>query len=276
MGQQPTVRIRATIHYDGSGFAGWQLQPDRRTVQGSIEQSLASLLERPVRIAAAGRTDTGVHAVGQEIAFPAPARWSPPEMLRAFNAVADRDVWAERARLASSDFHPRFSATGRRYEYYVAASGGSLSPVRAGRVWRLARELDVEALQRSAASLTGERSFAALSKSGQPERGTRCTVEEAEWTVTPLGDLRFTVVADRFLHHMVRYLVAVMVDVATGRRGPGELGDLLEEAGTPRPPEPAPPEGLYLTGVRYPDGWNRAPGVPGLWSLSSADASSGT
>lgn len=257
--------MRATVHYDGGGFAGWQLQPDRRTVQGSIESTLASLFDGPVRVVAAGRTDAGVHAVGQEIAFAAPARWSPSDVVRSFNAVSDRDVWVEHARLARPGFHPRFSASGRRYEYYVASSADSLSPIRAGRVWRLRPELDFEVLRRGAATLLGEHGFAALSKSGQPERGNRCRVEEAEWTATPLGDLRFAIVADRFLHHMVRYLVGVMVDAAAGRRGAGDLEDLMAGSGAPRPPKPAPPEGLYLTGVRYEDGWNRAPGVPGLW-----------
>ena len=137
-------RYRLDLEYHGSAYSGWQRQDGQMSVQQALEEAIAGFARHPVTVIAAGRTDTGVHAVGQEIAFPAPARWSPPEMLRAFNAVADRDVWAERARLASSDFHPRFSATGRRYEYYVAASGGSLSPVRAGRVWRLARELDVQ------------------------------------------------------------------------------------------------------------------------------------
>lgn len=131
--------------------------------------------------------------------------------------------------------------------------------------------MDPDLLSRAATPIPGERSFEAFAKSGQPERGTRCRVSRAEWSETAMGDLRFSIEANRFLHHMVRYLVSTMVEEATGRREPGELESLLSGDGgsrpdgeTPRPPSPAPPQGLYLTGVRYGDGWNRPAGVPGL------------
>jgi tRNA pseudouridine38-40 synthase len=260
-------RFRATIEYDGSRFAGWQVQPDARTVQGAVESALARLFGGATRVAAAGRTDTGVHATAQEILLAAPSRWQVDELGRALAAVLPDDVRLVAFRAAATGFHPRFSATGRRYEYYVAWGPDGGSPLRAGRVWRLGGEPDPEELRRASAMLLGAGDFAALSRSGQPERGTGCTVERAEWLVTPAGDLRFSVVADRFLHRMVRYLVAVMLDLATGRRGADELRALLAGRADVRPPAPAPPEGLYLTGVRYRDGWNREPGVPGLWPL---------
>ena len=260
-------RFRATIEYDGSRFAGWQIQPAGRTVQGTVEAALARLFAGATRVAAAGRTDTGVHATAQEILLGAPPRWEADELRRALGAVLPEDVRVVTIGPAAPEFHPRFSATGRRYEYYVARGPDGTSPLRAGRVWRLGGEPDTETLRRVSALLLGAGDFAALSRSGQPERGTGCTVERAEWLVTPAGDLRFVVVADRFLHRMVRYLVAVMLDVATGRRAPDEVRALLAGGDGVRPPRPAPPDGLYLTGVRYRDGWNRAPGVPGLWPL---------
>lgn len=260
-------RFRATIEYDGSHFAGWQVQPAGRTVQGAVEAALARLFAAPTRVAAAGRTDTGVHATAQEVLVVAPPRWEGDELHRALAAVLPEDVRVVTLRPADPDFHPRFSATGRRYEYFVAPGRDGVSPLRAGRVWRAGGAPDLEALRRASTMLLGAGDFEALSRSGQPERGTRCTVERAEWLPTPSGDLRFVVVADRFLHRMVRYLVAVMLDVATGRRDPDELRGLLAGRSGVRPPEPAPPEGLYLTGVRYPEGWNREPGVPGLWPL---------
>lgn len=261
-----SVRFRATVEYDGAAFHGYQVQPAQRTVQGVLERQLGRLFDRPVRVIGAGRTDTGVHAVGQEIAFAAPPSWTAARLEQALAGVLPADVAVHRPRPASPDFHPRFQATGRRYEYYLGRSG----PLRTARIWTPPSLPDVDRLEEAAALLPGRRSFAALSRSGQPDLGTVCTIERAEWTSTKLGDLRFTVVADRFLHRMVRYLVATLVDVARGRRTLEEWRTLLER-GEGRPPEPAPARALYLTGVRYPDGWNRRPGVPGLWPLEAFD-----
>jgi tRNA pseudouridine38-40 synthase len=262
-----SVRFRATVEYDGAAFHGYQVQPAQRTVQGVIEEHLGRLFDRPVRVIGAGRTDTGVHAVGQEIAFDAPHAWDATRLERALGGVLPMDVAIRRPRPASPGFHPRFQATGRRYEYYLGPAG----PLRAARVWTPPSPPDVDRLVEAAALLAGRRCFAALSRSGQPDLGTICAVESAGWTGTALGDLRFTIVADRFLHRMVRYIVATLVDVAHGRRTPEEWRTLLER-GEGRPPEPAPARALYLTGVRYRDGWNRRAGVPGLWPLEASEA----
>jgi len=270
--ERTSARFRATVHYDGSAFHGWQSQPDRRTVQDALEEVLARLLSGAVSVLASGRTDAGVHAAGQEIAFPAGAGWSASDLHRAMNAVLPADIWVEELRETSREFHPRFDARARRYEYYVATGREAASPLRAGRVWSPGTEPDPRLLVSAAAELPGERSFAAFAKSGQEERGDRCAVGTSAWSTTALGDLRFTIVADRFLHHMVRYLVRTQVEIASGRREPDELARLL--AGEPgvRPPAPAPPQGLYLTGVRYDDGWNRGAGVPGLTAPAVGDA----
>lgn len=262
---EPTARFRATVHYDGAAFHGSQLQPEVRTVQGEMESALSRLLDRSARIELAGRTDTGVHAAGQEIAFDAPARWAPAELRRGLDALAGDDIWIERVREAEDGFHPRFAATGRRYEYLLGAEPDARSPLLRGRIWAVGRDLDLAALVRLAAGIAGERSFEGFAKSGQPERGTRCRVERAVWTVLPTGLLSFEIVADRFLHHMVRYLVGTSVEAASGGRDPDDFAFLLEGGGEPsRAAYPAPPEGLYLTGVRYADDWNRHRGVPGL------------
>ncbi len=272
MPEQPSARYRATLHYDGSSFHGWQLQPDRETVQGVVEAALAQLLDRPTRIHAAGRTDTGVHAAGQEIAFDTPARWTPEDLRRGLNALTPDEVWAECVREAPAGFHPRFDATGRRYEYLVGTESEAFSPLRRGRVWAVSTPIDQETLWSLAGLVVGERSFGSFAKTGQPERGTRCHVQGAEWRRNVAGDLVFRIVGDRFLHHMVRYLVGTLVEVATGRREVEELELLLAEEQGVRPPSPAPPWGLYLTGVRYPDGWNRPQGVPGLPMGGAGDA----
>ncbi len=261
-----SVRYRATVEFDGAAFHGYQIQPAHRTVQGVLESTLRRLFERPTRVLGAGRTDTGVHAAGLEIAFDAPERFDATTLGKALGSMLPADVAATRIHPTSPAFHPRHDATGRRYEYYVGAAG----PLRSPRVWEPRSMPDEELLSRGAALLDGRRSFEALSRAGQPELGTVCTIERAEWTRTSLGDLRFVIVADRFLHRMVRYIVATLVDVGRGRRSPGEWTDLLNH-GTGRPPEPAPARALYLSGVRYAEGWNRRAGVPGLWSPATAD-----
>jgi tRNA pseudouridine38-40 synthase len=257
-------RYRATVHYDGSAFAGWQVQPDVRTVQGDIEGALERLGVSG-RLLGAGRTDAGVHAAGQEFAFDAPSSWTAEELSRALDAVLPGDIWVESLRETASDFHPRFQATGRRYEYYFAPGSGGRPPYRRSATTWIERAPDVEILRQVTRPILGRHDFLAFSKAGQPDVSPVCTVEKAEWLLTPLGDVRFTIVADRFLHRMVRYLVATIVEQALGDRPPEDVGRLLAGSGDVRAPAPAQASGLYLTGVRYREGWNRPPGVPGLW-----------
>jgi tRNA pseudouridine38-40 synthase len=259
-------RYRATVHYDGFAFAGWQVQPRERTVQGEIEAALHRLgIEG--RLHGAGRTDAGVHASGQEVSLDAPATWTSARLRRALDSVLPGDVWIETLREAAADFHPRFRATGRRYEYYLAPGQAGRAPNRRrGTAW-IAEAPALELLRAAARPILGEHDFAGFAKSGQPDVKTVCTVEKAEWIVTPLGDLRFTIVADRFLHRMVRYLVATMTEQGAGARSPEDMLRLLAGSDDVRPPGPAEPSGLYLTGVRYREGWNRPPGVPGLWPV---------
>jgi len=256
-------RFRATVHYDGGEFHGWQIQPTVRTVQGRMEAALAELFQNDVRVLASGRTDRGVHAVGQETAFTGPGSWSPGDLRQSLNALLPPGIWVERLTPADDSFHPRYDATARRYAYLVGTREDAASPLRRRGIWQLCREPDTELLRRETGHLSGERSFRAFAKSGQPERGTRCRVARARWSRTGPGDLHFLVEADRFLHHMVRYLVSTLIEVAVGRREPGDVRRLLE-GGEARPPEPAPPQGLYLASVRYPDGWNRDGSIPGL------------
>ena len=266
------TRHRATVHYDGSAFAGWQVQPEVRTVQGDIEAALRRI-GIAGRVHGAGRTDAGVHAAGQEFSFDAPKSWTVTELSSALDALLKSDIWIERLVETGPDFHPRFHATGRRYEYYLAPGPAGRAPHRrSGTSW-IARAPDLEALRAGTRPVLGMHSFERFAKSGQSKVGTVCTVEKAEWLRTPLGDLRFTIVADRFLHHMVRYLVATMVEQSAGKRPQDDIGRMLSGSEDVRPPRPAEACGLHLTGVRYRAGWNRPPGVPGLWPIrASAEA----
>lgn len=246
-----TIRLQLTVHYDGYGFHGWQYQPDQRTVQGDLQAALSRLADRPRTVVGSGRTDTGVHATGQVAAVDMPGRWSPAELHRALNAVLPPDIWVEAVRRVPPDFHPRYDAVARTYMYRVGTEPRAASPFHRRWCWPLAETLDEGLLGRAAELVGGDHSFASLSKAGQPERGERCVVDAAGWSAWELG-LEFTIRADRYLHHMVRYLVGTMVDVARGRRPLEDMEGLLAgEDGLETSP-PAPPEGLFLKHVEYP------------------------
>jgi len=255
------IRFQLTLHYDGSGFHGWQFQPELRTVQGELEAALSRIADAPRTVVGSGRTDTGVHASGQVASVDLPARWDEGRLLRALNGILPRDIWVEGVRAVRSDFHPRYDAVARTYQYRVGCSPRARSPFHRGWCWALGCELDQGLLHQGAAYLTGTHSFLAFAKAGQPERGDRCSVARAAWDGWELG-YRFTITADRYLHHMVRYLVGTMVDVARGRRPLGDIPALLgNEPGLETSP-PAPPEGLFLARVEYPEDVC-VPAVPG-------------
>ncbi len=260
------ARFRATIEYDGTSFHGSQLQPDVRTVQGEIESALSKLLDRAVRIELAGRTDTGVHAAAQEVAFDAPGGWEAEKLARALTAVLPVDVAVRWLVRAPDAFHPRFDADARRYEYVVAV-GDRRRPFLRDRCWAIDVPIDPAVLADLARPIEGERSFEAFAKGGQPERGNRCRVDRARWIADRPPFLIFEVVADRFLHHMVRYLVGTAVEIAMDRRPAEDLPLLLGGEAASRPVFPAPPGGLYLTGVRYGEDWNRPAGIPWIRSV---------
>lgn len=255
-------RFRLTLHYDGTRFFGWQMQPEVRTVQGELQTTLERLTGAHRTVTAAGRTDRGVHATGQVVAVALPPRWSAATLLRALNARLPGDIWVAEAQAAPPGFHPRYDAMAREYGYRLGLTAAARSPFHRAWCWPLAHptgdaasttaDLDVEALHAAAAFLPGEKSFAAFARAGQEQRGDRCTVTEARWAPWGLG-MEFTMIANRFLHHMVRYLVGTMVDIARGRRPLGDMRAMLEGnvAGLVTSP-PAPAAGLFLRRVSYP------------------------
>ena len=261
-------RIAFVIQYDGTPFFGWQLQRDRRTVQGELEQVLSRLFDQPTRIIGSGRTDRGVHAIGQVAAVDAPAAWTAPELRRALNALLPGEVWISHATPVKSDFHPRYDAVRREYIYRVGVDEIAASPFHSRWCWALLRSPSLEVMEEASASIVGDHSFRAFAKAGQEERGDRCIVERAHWTPWPGVGLEFHISANRFLHHMVRYLVGTLVDIGLERRPREDMQDLLKGDGQLETSVPAPPEGLYLAAVRYPlGGYGDVAEIPGDASL---------
>ena len=205
-------------------------------------------------IVGSGRTDRGVHATGQVASVTLPRRWTPPAFRKALNAVLPNDIWIREARQVPVSFHPRFDPVSRSYEYRLGRAEEASSPFHRRWCWPLEDDLDEALLDEGARTLLGDHSFVAFAHAGQPGRGTRCTIYGARWSPWGRLGLLFTITADRYLHRMVRYLVGTMVDIARGRRPPGDLPALLEARTTKLVTSPpAPPEGLFLSAVHYPE-----------------------
>jgi len=252
MNSEDPSRICLAVEYDGGAFFGWQLQRDRRSVQGELEQVVSRLTNAPARILGAGRTDRGVHATGQMAAVDLPPRWTPERLRRAMNALLPPDVWIAGAWAVHPRFHPRYDALSRSYLYRVGIAEETASPFHARWCWPLRKNLDTELLTEATHHLVGDHSFRSFAKAGQEERGDRCIITEARWEEWPNLGMLFHVSANRFLHHMVRYLVGTLVAIASGNRPVSDLVGLLSNEGELLTSPPAPPEGLFLAGVRYP------------------------
>ena len=243
----------ATLHFDGSGFVGWQRQPAGRSVQAELQRVLERLLGQRTPANAAGRTDAGVHAVGLGVSFPTPASWAPADLRRALNALLPRDCWVQSLHAMQPGFHARKSALSRRYRYDIGTDDASASPFRRPFEWVLARRLDLGALRAAGTLLQGEHDFRAFAAKGEPKPHYRCNLAVAEWVERPEGrGVSFHVEADRFLHHMVRMLVGTMVDVGLGRRPLSDVELLLERGDNQETSPPAPPQGLYFVAAAYP------------------------
>lgn len=241
------------LQYAGGGFAGWQRQRSDRTVQGELESALGRLAGSRVVTHAAGRTDAGVHALGQIASFRLARAWDPTELTRALNALLPDDIWVVRAGVAPEGFHARKHASARRYCYVVGCDEAARSPFRRHFEWALCRPLDRALLAGAATAFLGSHDFRAFSRAGPPRAHYACTVSRAEWQARPHGEgFIFHIQADRFLHRMVRFIVGISVDVALARRPLGDIARLLGSTRNAEASRPAPPEGLYFVGVSYP------------------------
>jgi tRNA pseudouridine38-40 synthase len=246
--------VQLVLHYDGGGFSGWQRQPDERTVQGVLEAAVSRLCGAPIPVVGAGRTDAGVHARGQAAGLRVPEKWSALALRRSMNAILPDDVWIAAAFEMRDEFHPRYSAISRSYSYFVGTDDSASSPFRRTRelVWRKA--LGFDRLREAARHIEGEHSFRAFAVKGTaPEKDDhRCMVSRAAWRERE-GGLVFDIEANRFLHHMVRFLVGTMLEIGGGRRDVSVMKELLAQDDNSEVSEPAPPHALFLERVDYPN-----------------------
>jgi tRNA pseudouridine38-40 synthase len=243
-------RYRLDIEYDGGPFRGWQSQANGPSVQDAIERAIAAFSGEAVRIAAAGRTDTGVHATGQVAHVDLAKAWPARTVMEAVNAhLAPEPVVILKAEQVGDDFHARFSATGRRYLYRIL-HGRAAPALDRGRVWWIKKRLDVGAMAEAAKALIGRHDFTTFRDAQCQAQSPVKTLDAAQ--VEAVGDeVRLTFGARSFLHRQVRSMTGSLVEVGMGRWSISELAEALAAADRTRCGTVAPPDGLYLTGVDY-------------------------
>jgi tRNA pseudouridine38-40 synthase len=244
-------RYRATVEYDGSDYFGFQRQtPGQPTIQAELERALEIIVQQPVAVTGAGRTDTGVHACGQVISFDVDWSHGVAALQRAANANLPPAIALTDVGEAAPGFHPRFDARRRRYVYTIY-NAPVRSPLRRLRSWHLAQPLDMAAMSEAAAAVIGEHDFATF---GQPPQGqnTVRVLYQASWQREG-AMLLFTIEGNAFLWRMVRSIVGSLRLVGDGRWTVADFVAAFHARDRDRAGQTAPPDGLYLTAVTYDD-----------------------
>lgn len=246
-----TRTIALWLEYDGTGFAGFQVQPGQPTVQGELERAIRETVGAAIRIAGAGRTDAGVHAVGQVASFTTESRLTPDRWVGALNARLPASIVVRQARAMPAGFHARFSATGRAYRYTIVNRAESVAIGRQYR-WHVRAELDVAAIGDALARLIGRHDFAAFAGASGDHDDARTERTILQASCTRAGeDVAIDITADAFLPHMVRTIVGTLVPIGRGLRPSTSIQSILAARQRSLAGATAPPHGLCLMKVHY-------------------------
>ena len=264
METQTATRYALTLAYDGSRFFGWQKQAEGvATVQAALEHALSQIAGEPVSVIAAGRTDTGVHATAQVVHFDSRADRPLSAWVRGVNAHLPQGIAVHKAQIADSAFHARFDASGRHYRYLLE-SAPVRSPLLYGRAGWTHYALNDDAMRQAAQLLVGEHDFSSF-------RAAQCQAKSPVKTMYAVhlqrtgSLLKLDLHANAFLHHMVRNIMGALVYVGCGRMSVAQFGELIETRSRLHAPPTFMPDGLYLTGVDYPERWHIEPAALPDW-----------
>lgn len=241
--------LKLVIAYDGTKYHGFQKQKNAVTVQGVLEEALSKLCGEAVRTIGSGRTDTGVHALGQVISFTTEGRIPCANLVRASRSLLPSDIVIISAAEVEEGFHARISACWKRYEYRLLFNEYD-NPFQVNYAWQMREHLNVPAMEQAASKLLGTHDFSAFRSTGSVDTSPVKTMYEASWEQS--GDeLRFIIAGDGFLYHMVRNIVWSLVQVGLGKRSVGDFEAELKAKRCDFDSEPAPAQGLYLAQVYY-------------------------
>ena len=239
---------KITISYDGTSLHGWQIQKNSRTVQGDIENVLEKIFNQKINLIGAGRTDSGVHALGQVANFKVSTSMTPDQLKNALNGNLGRDIFIISCYEVNLDFHSRFSAVKREYIYKIQTN---FTPISRNFSWSLdSNFVDINILNECSKLVIGEHDFSQLSKKNVEIENKNCHIYSSKWIVDD-SSLNYIISANRFLHHMVRYLVGVMIEVSKKNLLSIDDFESMLNANKRKFIFKAPSKGLYLNRVLY-------------------------
>ena len=238
---------RLNLEYDGTDFKGWQVQPNQRTVQGELEDRLKILFREPIRTTASGRTDSGVHALGQVVSLSTHRSVHLDEVRKSLNGMLPPDVAIRSASEVDEEFNARFSATSREYFYDIVYGDRAIGRAYA---WSRRDRLSTTALRAASQHIVGEQDFTSFCVAAHERESRVCDVQVCDWSERDDG-IRLTIRANRFVRSMVRSLVGTFVDIGRGFRDADEICDILAARDRSVAGPTAPPHGLFLSRVDY-------------------------
>ena len=242
--------FKLIIEYDGTDYHGWQRQKNDRSVQGEIEAALFIMTGRKITVIGSGRTDAGVHALAQVASFRCDTHLTAGVFQKGLNSLLDVDVVIRNCHRAVDDFHARYNAKRKTYQYRII---NSELPAAIGRqyAWHIRRPLDVQAMRRALPYIIGEHDFTSFEGTGSPRNTAVRHVMRAEIQEAPDNRVFLDITANGFLKHMVRNLVGTLVEIGLGKYTPEDMGQILEARNRSRAGATAPPQGLFLVNVEY-------------------------
>jgi len=250
LGSAAVPVVKLLLEYDGTRYCGWQVQPNGPSIQAEIERALATLHKAPRRVTAAGRTDAGVHALGQVCSFPEPAPLPLKAYVQGMNAILPEDIAVRAASLEPAGFDARRSAAGKRYRYRIE-NGPVRAPLSRLQAWHVYRPLDAAAMRAAAAHLVGRHDFACFQAADCACDHAVREVRRCEVTGEPGGRIDLVLEATAFVKHMVRTIAGTLVEVGQGKRAAASLPALLLGRDRALAGPTAPPQGLCLEEVFY-------------------------